>query len=91
MLNRGGKDAVPTRIHATQKPLKLMRELVELFTEPGELVLDAFAGSGTTGVACKLLGRRFVGFEQDEEIYATAQRRIAKTYAPKAVRKALEG
>jgi len=84
-------NAVPVRVHKTQKPLKLMRELVTLFSDPGELILDPFAGSGTTGVAAKLLGRRFVGFERDRDICAEAQRRIAKTYAPRAVREALEG
>ena len=49
--------------HETTKPLELMRAIVEDFTRPGELVLDAFAGSGTTGVACRLHGRRFVGWE----------------------------
>jgi site-specific DNA-methyltransferase (adenine-specific) len=63
--------------HPTTKPLPLMRELVELFTDPGELVLDAFAGSGTTGVACKQLGRRFLGFEKDPKYYEIACRRIA--------------
>jgi len=49
--------------HETTKPLELMRAIVEEFTDPGELVLDAFAGSGTTGVACRMHGRRFVGWE----------------------------
>ena len=52
------------RCHDTQKPISLMSELVADFTEPGDLVLDAFAGSGTTGVAARMAGRRFVGFER---------------------------
>lgn len=51
------------RAHDTAKPLSLMLEMVEDFSNPGELVLDAFAGSGTTGVACIAQHRRFVGFE----------------------------
>ncbi len=63
--------------HPTTKPLPLMRELVSLFTDPGDLVLDPFAGSGTTGVACKMLGRRFVGWELDANYHAIATRRLA--------------
>lgn len=54
------------RVHPTQKPLRLMMQIVEQFTEPGDLVLDPFCGSGTTGVACLRLGRRFVGVERSE-------------------------
>jgi site-specific DNA-methyltransferase (adenine-specific) len=58
--NRRGRGE---RLHETQKPLALMRDLVELFSEPGELVWDPFGGSMTTGVACLQLDRRFVGHE----------------------------
>ncbi len=51
------------RVHETQKPLWLMRSLVEAFTDPGELVWDPYGGSMTTGVACLQLGRRFIGHE----------------------------
>lgn len=63
--------------HPTTKPLPLISELVSLFTEPNDLVLDPFAGSGTTGVACKMLGRRFVGWELDATYHAIALRRLA--------------
>ena len=62
--------------HPTQKPLSLMLELVELFTDPGDLVLDPFCGSGTTGVACLRLGRRFIGIERDAKYYAVAVERL---------------
>lgn len=52
------------RVHTAQKPVELMMELVELFTNRSELVFDPYAGSGTTGVACLRLGRRFIGVEQ---------------------------
>ena len=45
------------RLHTTQKPVDLMRALISDFTNPGELVLDSHAGSGTTGAACIELGR----------------------------------
>lgn len=82
--NGGGKTGVfthnkndPDRAdHQTQKPISLMLELVELFTDPGDIVLDPFAGSGTTGVACLRLGRRFIGIEKDEKYAAVARERL---------------
>ena len=62
--------------HETQKPLPLMLELIELFTDPGDIVLDPFCGSGTTGVACIRLGRRFIGVEKDAKYAAVAQERL---------------
>lgn len=65
------------REHATQKPLKLMLEQVEQYTDVGDLVLDTHAGSGTSGVACVRLGRRYIGIELDPEKAAIARERIA--------------
>lgn len=64
VLNRSGSDE---RWHTTQKPLPLMEQLVDQFSEPGETILDAYAGSGTTAVACKRLGRKAVLIEQQEQ------------------------
>ena len=63
--------------HPTQKPLDAIRPLVERFCPAGGLVLDPFMGSGTTGVACVELERRFVGCEVDPSYHAVAARRIA--------------
>ena len=71
----GGPGSEPSP-HPTTKPLALMAELVSLFSDPGELVLDPFAGSGSTGVACGQLGRRFQGFELDAGYYEIACRRL---------------
>lgn len=76
VLNRGGNSP---RLHPTQKPLALMEALVSDFTDPGELICDPFAGSGTTGVACIYMGRRFIGWEKDSEFFETAVKRLRKT------------
>lgn len=66
--------------HPTQKPVALMEYLIKTYTNEGELVLDNTMGSGTTGVACGNLGRRFIGIEQDEKYFAIAQARISAAY-----------
>lgn len=82
--NGGGLPAVwrykhvDAKYHPTQKPLALVRELVKLFSDPGEEILDPFCGSGTTGVACLLTGRRFVGIEKDAHFCAMARKRLAR-------------
>lgn len=73
--------------HPTGKPLGLFVSFVEQFSDPGELILDPFMGSGTTGVACVRLGRKFTGIEIDEKYFEIACRRIEAEYAqPKLFR-----
>ncbi|QKV20261.1 DNA-methyltransferase [Oricola thermophila] len=83
--NGGGKRGVYTCLtnapdrdgrHPTEKPVALMREILRDFTNPGDMVLDPFMGSGTTGIACILEGRRFVGVESDPKYFAIARERI---------------
>ena len=62
--------------HLAQKPLKLMRAIIELTTQPGQLVLDPFCGSGSTLVAAKAAGRRYLGYELDSESAKTALDRL---------------
>ena len=62
--------------HPTVKPLTLMRWLVKLIAYPGDTVLDPFMGSGTTGVACAMEGREFIGIEREAEYIEIARRRI---------------
>ena len=62
--------------HPSPKPLALMERLVADFADPDDLVLDPFAGSGSTGVACRQLGRRFLGWELDANYFAIASRRL---------------
>ena len=69
---------VKTGQHQTAKPEGLMSELVALFTNPGELILDPFAGSGTTGVAAKRLGRRCILIEQNEAYCEVSAKRLSQ-------------
>lgn len=62
--------------HPTPKPEWLMLETLEAFTDPDDIVLDPFCGSGTTGVACLRLGRRFIGIEKDATYAKVAQDRL---------------
>lgn len=63
--------------HPTQKPVDLMTYLIKTYTTEGETVLDFTMGSGTTGIACRRTGRRFIGIELDDEYYEIARKRIA--------------
>lgn len=67
--------------HPTQKPLPLLKKWIAQFTDVGETILDPFAGSGTTGVACLQTGRGFVGIEIDVKHHATAMKRLQDTAA----------
>lgn len=67
------------RIHTTQKPLGLIKELVLLTTKKGDLILDPFMGSGTTAIACIATGRNFIGFEIDKKYYKQSLERIKST------------
>jgi DNA modification methylase len=65
--------------HPTVKPIKLMTYLIKLITPPGGIVLDPFMGSGSTGVAAKNEGFKFVGIERDEEYFKIASNRIERS------------
>ncbi len=64
--------------HPTQKPLYLLKKILLASTRESDLVLDPFCGSGTTGVACKLLGRKFIGIDNDRDFIALAKERIMR-------------
>jgi site-specific DNA-methyltransferase (adenine-specific) len=64
------------RLHPTQKPVPSLKPVIEAFTEPGDVVLDPFAGSGSTLLAAKILGRQYIGIELDAEYVKTAKRRL---------------
>ena len=66
-------------VHPTCKPIKLMSYLITLFTRPGDFVLDPFGGSGTTGLACKLLDRNHIYIDFTQEYYDIAEERFQVT------------
>lgn len=69
-------DKQKVSLHPTQKPVALMEFLIKSYTTEGDRVLDFSMGSGTTGVACKNLGRKFVGIELESEYFTIAKNRI---------------
>ena len=64
------------KLHPTQKPVSLMEYLIKTYTNEGETVLDFTMGSGTTGVACKNLNRKFIGIEMDDKYFEIGKNRI---------------
>jgi len=64
------------KVHPTQKPIELMKWCIELSTKLGDIVLDPFMGIGSTGVACVMTGRSFIGIELQENYFSIAQKRI---------------
>jgi site-specific DNA-methyltransferase (adenine-specific) len=85
--NGGGKPGTfyfcknsPDSKHPTQKPIALITELVSLFSDKQQTILDPFMGSGTTGVACVKLGRKFIGIELEPKYFDIACRRIEEAY-----------
>jgi site-specific DNA-methyltransferase (adenine-specific) len=76
VLDRGRNGT--ERLHSTQKPEPLFRALVDQFTDPGDVILDAFGGSGTTAIAARYLGRKTVLIEEDEARAEVAAKRLGR-------------
>jgi len=70
--------------HPTEKPVDMMRHIITASSKEGATVLDPFAGSGTTGVACMMEGRNFIGMELDAGYFDIAKRRIGEAIAEQA-------
>lgn len=75
MWQTDGKD-IPKRIHPTQKPVSVLKWLIEIFTDPGDVVIDPCCGSGSTGRACIELERNFYGFEISKLFYKEAKKKM---------------
>lgn len=76
-----GSEHNQRRVHPTQKPIALLRKIIENYTPPGATIFDPYMGSGTTGVACVQAGRNFIGCEIDPTYFEIAQRRISEAEA----------
>lgn len=74
-----GTERLKNPKHPTQKPVKILKHIINIASNPGDVVLDMFMGVGSTGVAAKLLDRRFIGIEIDEEYFKAAKERIKNT------------
>jgi modification methylase len=72
------KDEAGAKAHPTQKPEALLHRVILASTRPGDVILDPFFGTGTTGAVARRLGRRFVGLEREAEYAALAEQRIAR-------------
>jgi modification methylase len=72
------KDAQGRKLHSTQKPEALLHRVVLATTKPGDLILDPFFGTGTTGAAAKRLGRHYLGIERDGDYVKGARARLKK-------------
>ena len=65
-------------LHSTKKPVPLFEYIIQLYTNEGMVVLDTFMGSGTAPIACINTNRTFIGIEKDNNIFSTAEKRVAE-------------
>ena len=70
------KNIVGNKTHPTEKPVELLKVLIENSSNAGDIVLDPFMGTGSTGEACIQTGRKFIGIEIDREYYNIAENRL---------------
>lgn len=75
-----GSENGQRRIHPTQKPVALMVQIINRHTVPGQIVIDPYMGSGSTGVACAETGRKFIGIEKNLDYFRMAKNRIEGAY-----------
>lgn len=78
LIQQGFVSKERERFHPTQKPTQLLRSILTDYTTEGEVILDPFMGSGSTGVACVEVGREFIGIEREQNYFEIAQKRILK-------------
>lgn len=84
------RDTTTPRIHPTQKPVQLLEQLIRIFTDPEDVVIDPCAGSGTTLLASRNLGRKAYGFEIDRDFHEKASNMLATYYTPRSMFDAME-
>lgn len=71
-----GKERLKDPKHPTQKPVRVLKHIIKIASNPGDLIFDPFMGVGSTGVAALELGRRFIGIELEESYYLAAEKRL---------------
>jgi site-specific DNA-methyltransferase (adenine-specific) len=76
---------IGNKVHPTEKPIELMEFYINNSTSENDVVLDPFMGSGTTGVACKNLNRRFIGIEMQEDYFNIASERVGEKRKEKEI------
>lgn len=74
------RDTTSPKIHPTQKPIENLKELIEIFTDEGDVVIDPCCGSGSTLKACQMLKRNAIGFEIKKDFYESAKQWIEQGY-----------
>ena len=77
------RDGVTPKVHPTQKPVPLLEELIRIFTDENDVVIDPCAGSGSTLLAAMQTGRRAYGFEIKKDFYRDAKEKVLKYYTPR--------
>jgi len=77
------RDTAVEKIHPTQKPLKVLEQLIDVFTDPGDVVIDPVAGSGSTLLAAILSGRKAYGFEIKKDFFKLANEKMLSKYQRK--------
>ena len=83
-------DNVINTLHPTQKPVDLLEYLIKTYSNETETVLDFTMGSGSTGVACKLTNRNFIGIELDDKYFDIAKKRIENDYTKEQIKSIYE-
>lgn len=79
------KDTRTEKIHPTQKPVKLLEQLIQIFTESGDVVIDPVAGSGATLLAAAQTGRKGFGFEIKKNFYKDAKEKVLSNFQPRLI------
>ena len=77
------RDTTTPKVHPTQKPVPLLEELIRIFTDEGDVVIDPCDGSGTTLLAAMQTLRRAYGFEIKKDFYKEATEKVLRVYQPK--------
>lgn len=77
-----GNERIKNPVHPTQKPLRVLKKLINLTTNPSDLILDPFSGVSSTGVAAIQLGRKYIGIELDEGYYHASVKRLNELEQP---------